>query len=85
MPGMPSKSRVNVSGPSTSTDGIVTMRWVRKNGYVFCYANNCFTGQFAYAVAATTVDIYASWYQAQVESDKWLEYLTIGPREAVIQ
>lgn len=80
-PAMPSKTYLNFN----VTDYITEFKIVRKNGYIFLYIGDKYVGSFAYATTISTVDITASWYQAgHVNSQKWVDYVEIWPREVVL-
>ena len=79
-PGFPSRFAQYYS----TSDAIAKFRVVRKNGYLFLYINNIFAGQYAYAPAITTVDIYSTWQTGQLAEEHWVDYIKVTPESVVL-
>ena len=82
LPGMPVKSYIT---PGTS-DQIIGLRVVRKNGYVFTYGNNTFLGQYAYAPTITTVDIINLLFVGaqDIDIEGWCHLIRVWPSSVVL-
>jgi len=79
-PGFPSK----VSNPTPSGDTIIIVTIVRKNGYLFIYGNNKYTGQNAYATSISTVDLVFLVQQADITHEKWIDWIEVTPSSVVL-
>jgi hypothetical protein len=78
-PGFPSK--LSQLGPA---DVITDMKIVRKNGYMFLYFDNLYVGQYAYATTITSVDLVALFFQAVLNSPKYVDWVKVTPSSVVL-
>ena len=78
-PGFPSQ----LFQGSLGADIIMKIRVIRKNNYAFIYMGNLYVGQYAYANTITTVDIVNYWYFPLCNNERWVDYISVWPRECV--
>jgi hypothetical protein len=78
-PGFPAMTGQN-TGLADLISNIVVMR---KNNYIFIYLDGLYVGQAAFAASITTVDIISSWNTGVFNVEKWIDYISVWPRECV--
>jgi len=78
-PARPAQNQLN----TTVTDFLASVVIVRKTGYLFLYCNGFYVGQGAIAGAINTIDIKNNWYQGQIGFERWVDYVSVWPREVV--
>jgi hypothetical protein len=80
-PGTPEK---DIMTPPTG-DNTLTVRVLRRNGYVFYYANNFYVGHFAYAATITEVNIINHLRNTPGDEteQRWVDWIKVYPRSVV--
>lgn len=80
-PGSPEK---DIMTPPTG-DNLLHVRIVRRNGYVFLYANNFYMGHYAYALAINDVDIINHLRNTPGDEtmQRWVDWIKVYPRSVV--